>query len=193
MLDLSGQQKVLKKIGNYAFDRVSNLKPIRRVDLSGNGIEMIGDLAFCSRNYLRPYANVKEIDLRGNYLKKLNACVIRQLFKGYNSRAILRISSASNETLLDCDCEVTRSSKLIDLHGSCRLNQIIGLTSTIDLNKYECGSDFSTRTLNQLHAHCQAMATQYECSQSPDLDFNPAVFIHSITTTITTKKVIFIN
>ena len=174
-LDFSSQNKNVKKIEDYAFDRISNLKPINRIDLSNNFISIIENRAFCSKNYLRPYANVKELDLMFNPLKNLNSCILRQLHKGYTTnRPLLKTTSTQsglNEKtiLVDCDCEVTRSNKLIDLIGSCKL---ANSSLTLTLKNYECGIDGAIKTLSHLNAHCLTLP-DFDCAQSPDLDYNP--------------------
>ena len=173
-LDFSGQNKHVKKIEDYAFDRVSNLKPIKRIDLSGNYISIIENRAFCSKNYLRPYASVKELDLAFNPLKNINSCILRQLHKGYTNRPLLKMTSEKsglNEKtiMIECDCEVTRSNKLVDLIGSCKLTNS---NLTLTLKNYECGIDGAIKTLNQLNTHCLTLP-DYDCAQSPDLDYNP--------------------
>jgi hypothetical protein len=190
-LDFSRQNKYVKKIEDYAFDRVSNLKPIRRVDLSRNYISIIENRAFCSKNYLRPYASIKELDLYLNPLKNLNSCIMRQLYKGYNNRALLKTTSSQfglNEkaVLVECDCEVTRSNKLIDLVGSCFLSSS---NITLTLKNYECGIDGAIKTLTQLNAHCLTLP-DYDCAQSTELDYNPVETFttpHITTTTLLTS------
>lgn len=94
-IELRAQQAKLNRIDDFAFDRQSNHKPIRLVDLSHNHISVISYKAFCSRlvpphhhlhgkpHHKKPYANIKEIDLRHNLLNQLHACSLRQLAKGY--------------------------------------------------------------------------------------------------------------
>ena len=163
-LDFSRQGQAIKQIADYALDRQSNVNAIRRVDLSGNRIQSIQNRAFCSKNYARPYANVREIDIGFNSIQKVNACIMRQLTKGSRARVTVKLTQS-----VECDCEVTRIGKLLDLHGSC---QIAGANSTVVAKNYDCGmGDPSIRNLNLIHAHC-AKLTQYECAMSPDLDFN---------------------
>lgn len=83
-LDLSAQNQILKQIEDYAFDRRVNTRPIVKVDLSKNRIATIGAKAFCARNRSHPYANVKELDLALNPLANVNACVLRQMAKGFS-------------------------------------------------------------------------------------------------------------
>jgi Leucine-rich repeat (LRR) protein len=82
-LDLAAQNQMLREIDDHAFDRQSNAVALRKVDLSKNRIARVASKAFCSKNRTHPYANVKDIDLAGNQLTSLSACVLRQMSRGY--------------------------------------------------------------------------------------------------------------
>ena len=88
-LDLSEQKSSLRQLDDYAFERhASAARPIGKIDLSSNRMTRLADKAFCARNNSKraelqhPYANVREIDLSGNALGSLNACILRQLALG---------------------------------------------------------------------------------------------------------------
>jgi hypothetical protein len=55
------------------------------------------------------------------------------------------------------------------LIGSCKL---ANSNLTLTLKNYECGIDGAIKTLNQLNTHCLTLS-DYDCAQSPDLDYNP--------------------
>ncbi|CAF0981398.1 unnamed protein product, partial [Brachionus calyciflorus] len=167
-LDLSSQSQQLKFIGDYAFDRHSNRKPIKLILLNNNSISRIENRAFCSKFNKKPYINVKEIDLSQNLLTKITSCIFRQLNKGFSDPSIgntrQKIQSkivlnkkGSNSSLIECGCEITRSNKLIDLDGICRRSD----GSSVYLNQYDCG-DYSIHSSGAIHKYCQAQ-TQYEC------------------------------
>jgi Leucine-rich repeat (LRR) protein len=145
-LDLSSQNQILKQIDNYAFDRYSSNLPIRRIDLSNNRISKIEEKAFCSRNRSNPYINVKEIDLAANPLSILNVCLVRQLatgFKDPNQQSKAKLSFKANEAnqqvtdYLKCDCEITKSSSLIDLEGNCKNED----GNLVPLKQFRCTSN----------------------------------------------------
>jgi Leucine-rich repeat (LRR) protein len=180
-LDLSSQSQRITYIADYAFDRESNKKPIKKVILSNNSIETLSSRAFCSRSWLKPYANVKEIDLNGNALRELNACLVRQLAKGYAEPVFtsklrvyskLILNTNRNDQLLECTCDVTRANKLLDLDGFCRRRDG---TSTY-LNQYDCG-DYTIANANQVHKYC-ANKMEYDCSlATQNNDWNSNEFL----------------
>lgn len=144
-LDLSSQNQILKQIDNYAFDRQSSSLPIRRIDLSNNRISKIEEKAFCSRNRSHPYINVKEIDLAANPLSNLNSCLVRQLATGFkdHQQSKAKLSFKANEAnqqvtdYLKCDCEITKSSGLIDFEGNCKNED----GNLVPLKQFRCTSN----------------------------------------------------
>jgi Leucine-rich repeat (LRR) protein len=182
-LDLSAQNQMLKEIDDYAFDRSSNAQTMRRVDLSKNRIARISNRAFCSRNHTYPYVNVREIDLAANHLTGLNACILRQLSKGFSEFQSLKISqsvsiqSSGNQQALNqrpklsfkpvhfaekvgphlkCDCEITKAHQYVDFDGECELSQ----GQMTDLKNYQCQSLAGLTSEN----------IEQECSSQPELD-----------------------
>jgi len=189
-LDLSSQ--LIEKIDDYAFDRKSNSKVVQKIDLSNNRISRISNRAFCSKNSRVNYVNLKEIDLSNSQLTLVNSCVLRQLAKGYNDvqsvksaqrtrvnpRVVFRATTINatlinheDETLkhkvklLECNCELTRSNRLVDLEASCRLsthNEPDKDNNIVQSAKFfDCG-DYSITNLNQLNRYC-SLQKQYEC------------------------------
>jgi Leucine-rich repeat (LRR) protein len=195
LLDLSSQKQSLTKIDDYAFDRANNAKIIKKIDLKNNSISKLDNKTFCSKNQLKPYINVKEIDLSFNFLKKLDACIMQQLAMGFNdtikqtsrykqtSRVLLKFTNfnynnpaygANNgeksQPLLACNCDITRTSKIADLEGFCRTpyNQYI------PLRQYDC-SDSLVRSSFQLKKFCSNLQ-HYECIDPRELNFNKYIF-----------------
>lgn len=154
-LDLSSQNQVLKQVEDYAFDRQSNAHTLAKVDLSNNRIMSIENKAFCSRNRSHPYVNIKEIDLAGNPVQSINACILRQIAKGFHdikhhhnhilrAKVSFKASSQLTETPaqnLKCDCEVTKSATLVDLDGECENSD----GTLIQLKNYKCNNDAASK------------------------------------------------
>ena len=118
-------------------------------------VAKIGNKAFCSRNHSYPYVNIKDVDIGGNQLSGLNACILRQLAKGYSDFHTLKVSqslqlgqptpkprllfkqahfSSDKGSPLQCDCEVTRSLQYVDLDGECEAQGVIH-----ELKNFQCG------------------------------------------------------
>lgn len=150
LLDLSSQTYPIRRIDDYAFDRDSHKKPIKRILLHNNSISSIGKKAFCVRTTRhspnRTHANIKEIDLSQNEISSLDACVLRQLARGisepmYTSKLRLYAKVVLNRdrndlsNVIECNCEITRANKLLDLEGFCRRSD----STTVYLNQYDCG------------------------------------------------------
>jgi hypothetical protein len=84
LFDLSSQNQPIRQINDYAFDRESNKRPIKRVLLHNNSISVISKRAFCSKTSSKmPYVNIKELNLSENRVDAIDSCVFRQLAKGY--------------------------------------------------------------------------------------------------------------
>lgn len=168
LLDLSSQAYPIRRIDDYAFDRLSHKRPIKRILLYNNSIGAIGKRAFCAHSTARAshqtHANIKEIDLSRNELASIDACVLRQLARGYSepaytskmklyARVVLNRpdhrpsmgGGGGDESIIGCSCEVTRSNKLIDLEGFCRRAD----SSIVYINQYDCG-DYSIVNANQV-------------------------------------------
>ena len=91
-LELSSQKAKIERIEDFAFDRLSNERSIKRIDLSNNQISRVDNRAFCAKLKepmlyksmpVKPYANIKEIDFSYNAITTINVCILRQLAKGY--------------------------------------------------------------------------------------------------------------
>lgn len=180
-LDLSSQTQQLKEISDYAFDRQSNRKPIRKIVLSNNNISKIDNRAFCSKyNNKKPYVNVREIDLSFNLLTRINSCILRQLAKGFSdpmqnssktkhftkvlfkTHSLLgtnlnRLENEKQQVLIECNCEITRANKLVDLEGVCRRSD----NTSAYMKQYDCG-DYTIINANQIHKYC-SLREQFEC------------------------------
>lgn len=178
LLDLSSQTYPIRHIDDYAFDRDSHKKPIKRILLYNNSISSIGKRAFCAHSSPRAprqqLANIKEIDLSLNRLTSIDACVLRQLARGYQEpiytsklklyaklvlnrdRSSSSSSSSSYESMIECNCEITRANKLIDLEGFCRRADF----STVYLNQYDCG-DYSIVNANQVILNFFQISIEY--------------------------------
>lgn len=134
----------------------------------------ISNKAFCSRNHSYPYVNIKDIDLGGNQLTGLNACILRQLAKGYSDFQSLRVAQSVQlgqpvpkprllfkpahfvekvGPFLRCDCEITRSLTYVDLDGECEYQ-----TNMQDLKNYQCGTKQDT-----VEEDCSAQA-DFDCT-----------------------------
>ncbi len=166
-LDLSSQKLSLKIIDNFAFERKSNQRSINMINLKNNKISKISDQAFCSKNSLNPYANIKIIDLSDNLLKNLDFCVFRQLFIG-NQRNQTRVMIKVNSSKIECNCDLAKISQLVELQGECRrsIDQQI-----FDLNYYSCNQN-ETLTKEMIHSFCSNL-TQYECLKQPIITTKP--------------------
>lgn len=159
LLDLSSQTYPIRRIDDYAFDRHSHKKPIKRILLHNNSISVIANRAFCarsSRHSPRLYANIKEIDLSQNQIDSIDACILRQLARGISepmytskmklyAKVVLNRDRSIESNILACSCEITRAHKLLDLEGSCRRSD----GTTVYLNQYDCG-DYSIVNANQV-------------------------------------------
>lgn len=182
-LDLSGQNQMLRDIEDYAFDRASNSKTIRKIDLSKNRIAAISKRAFCSRNPAHPYANIKEIDFANNHVTSINACVMRQLALGFNETSGKpRVTFKQHHLFekigpaLKCDCEITKSLNYVELEGEC---QTIGSIMT-DIRNYQCSIPQSTQSVEDA---CQAMS-DFACEERKAEPEKPAEETTSTTTTL---------
>ena len=159
VLDLSSQTHAIRRIDDYAFDRESHKKPLKRVLLHNNSISVIGKRAFCVRGSRRLYANIKEIDLSSNSgLTHIDACVLRQLARGYSepiytsklklySRVVLSREAQRDhpESLIECSCEITKANKLLELDGFCRRSDF----TSVFMNQFDCG-DYAITNANQV-------------------------------------------
>jgi Leucine-rich repeat (LRR) protein len=177
-VDLSAQNQMLKIIDDYSFDRQSNSRPIKKIDLSKNRITKISNKAFCSMNESSPYSNIREIDLANNPLQNVNSCILRQLSKGLSEQ-----SSGSSGSLhhhksrlsfkpthfaekltpsLKCDCEITRSSHYVDLEGECENNAGV----LVPLKQFKCNNN-DLNTFDEVETNCASMV-EFDCSQTDD-------------------------
>jgi hypothetical protein len=172
-LDLSSQNQALKQIDDYAFDRRANSREITKIDLSNNGITMIGNKAFCSRNRSHSYINIKEIDLAQNpLLRSINSCILNQLAKGFSefhgsSNLLLtnqqpKVSfkpapsfEAAQTVSMQCDCEIAKSALLVNFEGECVNEQ----NNKVELIDFKCTSDL---TKEQVEESCQEL-NEYNC------------------------------
>jgi Leucine-rich repeat (LRR) protein len=160
-LDLAAQNQMLREIDDHAFDRQSNAVALRKVDLSRNRIARIATKAFCSRNHLHPYANIRNIDLTGNQLTGLNACVLRQIsssydgFKSWISKAQVKLKAPSMADSMGvsvrCDCEVTKAYFFVDMEGECENSAGV----LVPLSQFKCNSDIKF-SLEFAEADCVA-------------------------------------
>lgn len=177
-LDLSAQDATLKEIDDFAFDRSSNTQVIRRIDLSRNRIAKIGNKAFCSRNHTYPYVNIKDIDLGGNQLTGLNACILRQLSKGFSDFQALKLTQTvqigqqskprllfkpapgqlADKLSVRCDCEVTRALSFVDLEGQCESQP----DNMVELKNYQCGTK-----QDNVEEDCASKA-EFDCAEGTD-------------------------
>ena len=131
------------------------------VNLKNNKISKLSDQAFCSKNILNPYANIKKIDLSDNLLQNLDFCIIRQLFIGNQrdqSKVIINIKSSK----IECNCDLTTISQLVELQGECKRSAD---QQVIDLNYYSCNQN-ETFNKEMIHSFCSNL-TQYECLKQP--------------------------
>ncbi|RNA10356.1 insulin-like growth factor-binding complex acid labile subunit [Brachionus plicatilis] len=168
LVDLSSQRQEIKVLNNYAFDRYSNRKPIKKVLLNNNSIERIESRAFCSKLAKRPYANLKEIDLSSNFVQSVSECILRQLFKGFTEPMMPRhkvmtkviLNEEKDSFLMKCGCEISRASKLVELSGMCTADD--GTVS--HLSQYDCGG-YSTNSVDFVHRLCKAQK-EFECLSS---------------------------
>lgn len=176
-LDLSAQNQALRQIEDYAFDRRANSREIMKIDLSNNGITVIGNKAFCSRNRSHSYVNIKEIDLAQNPLSRnINSCILNQLAKGFTE--FHASSSSSNKeqpkvsfkqapaqesaqtVTLKCDCEIAKSALLVKFEGECTNEQ----NNKVELKDFKCSSDL---TREQVEQSCQLLS-EFDCQQNQD-------------------------
>lgn len=178
LLDLSSQAHPIRRIEDFAFDRESHKRPIKRIALHNNSIAVIARRAFCARSNggggggnkpVPRYANIKELDLTENALTSVDACVLRQLARGYSEpiytsklklyARVLFGGSADElpleygdeaarkpKRLVECSCELTRANKLVDLDGFCRRRSD---SLTVWMKQYDCG-DYSITNANQV-------------------------------------------
>jgi hypothetical protein len=80
-LDLSFQNQAIVKIKNYAFDRENAEVKYENIILTGNQIEEISNLAFCSAlNSTNRHIEIeKNLELKRNKLFNTNPCILKQL------------------------------------------------------------------------------------------------------------------
>lgn len=176
-VDLSAQNQMLKIIDDYSFDRQSNSRPIKKIDLSKNRIAKISNKAFCSMNESNPFTNIKEIDLANNPLQNINSCILRQLSKGaseqltsgslhhhHKSRLSFKPTHFAEKLTpsLKCDCEITRSSYYVDLEGECENNAGV----LVPLKQFKCNNN-DLNSLEEVEANC-ASIVDYDCTQTDD-------------------------
>ena len=174
-LDLASQNQMLREIDDFAFDRQLNAVAIRKIDLSKNRITKLSNKAFCSKNRTHPYANVKDLDLASNQLSGINACVLRQMSKGYDEFKNAKQSAQHNHqqksrvnfkptSLVDklgpnlkCDCDVTKSAHFVDLDGECENSAGV----LVPLGQFKCNSDIQFN-VEYVEAECVAKK-EYNC------------------------------
>ena len=215
ILDLSSQQKPIKQIDDYAFDRLSNEKFMHKINLKNNEIKIIEKKAFCSKNSNQPYVNIKEIDLSENLITNLNACILRQLYKGYSlttrtntkisasrlkqqSKPAIRLNqfdnlSNSTDGLLECNCEVSKLSKFADLLGDCkRKTNDLSNYEVLEAKSFNCGEYIN---LLNVEKYCTSMS-QYECKIYDDMQnylttskISPLTTSYSQTTTSNKRQI----
>ena len=155
-LGLSAQRAYLTEINDYSFDRKLNNVSLK-VDISRNRISMLSNKAFCSKNGV--YSNIDSIDMSGNLLSSINSCLMLQLSKSTNKTVNVnfKIRPVIDETKkeITCDCEVTRSAKLVKFSGTCRDNQ----NQQLRLNAYNCLEFSRYETREQIEQICKEKNT----------------------------------
>ena len=156
LLDLSAQREDLNEIQDYAFDRVQD-KIFTKLDLSYNNINKIDKKAFCTSNPTNSYVNLDLLDLTGNPLPNLESCHYYQLNRGYIKfvdSTLLKVNiylNSTNQTYLECDCEVSKSLQFVNLNGVCKdKNGVV-----LKLNEYQC------KGVKDAADVC--MTSEYEC------------------------------
>lgn len=164
-VDLSSQRQKIKIINDYAFERYSNRKPIKKILLNNNSIASIGNRAFCSKLSKWPYANLREIDLSSNLITNVSACILRQLYKGFTEPMLQRhrimskviLNDHNDAELIKCDCEISRASKMVDLDGMCLASD----ETLTQMRDYDCGI-YSVNNFDLVQNLCK-VKKEYEC------------------------------
>ena len=172
LIDLSEQNSDLMQVDEYAFESENRTKPIETINLSNNRMARLSDKAFCAHNnsiYLnsRLYANVREVDLSGNSLGWLKACILRQL-AFFDDREVtfrptitFKASQQQNDDeqhdgAILCDCEVTRASHFVELDGECKNASGV----LVPLSQFKCG-DASALSAEETNRMCDK---KFDCA-----------------------------
>jgi Leucine-rich repeat (LRR) protein len=172
-LDLAGQNQVLSKIEDYAFEREANAVAIRKIDLSKNRIVAVSGRAFCSRNAKHPYANLRELDLTANPLTSIDSCILRQMSKGYieyennqhsltsylfvnhhqyQQRPVINLKSTQDKLSfnLKCDCDLAKAKNFVDFEGECEGND----GALYKISQFKCNETDSLVNAKYTEADC---------------------------------------
>ncbi|RNA27338.1 leucine-rich repeat-containing 15, partial [Brachionus plicatilis] len=178
-LDVSSQNQMLNNISAFAFDRQSNEKFIKSIDLSGNRLSHFSGRAFCSRNQTRSYINVIELSLANRLESEVSACWFVHVWRGYHSsihgldRRIPKVVFKKS-TLFDnadvhtkCSCEFDKARLFVNLDGHCLMDD----GQLVPFSSFSCQTNFDKK---EVEAQCDSMP-EYQCT--------PA---HTTTTTTTT-------
>ena len=167
-LDLSSQNQMLNNISAFAFDRQSNQRFIKSIDLSGNGLSEFSNKAFCSRNQSNHYINLLELSLPNKMQSEVNACWFVHLSRGFHS-TILGLDGQipkvvfKKSTLFDnaevhtkCSCEFEKARLFVNLDGHCLMDD----GQLVPFSSYSCQGNFKKELVE---AECDSMP-QFQCS-----------------------------
>lgn len=193
-LDLSDQKNhLLKEIGDYWFQRESNDVPIRKIDLSNNGIAKMRNKAFCDKSSV-PYARIERIDLSNNPLGKIDSCILSQLAKGFEQknvntfRPLVQLTKESKslkeeKRTLKCDCSMTKLSLYVELRGECQKDGI-----NLQLNNFKCSTnDLDAEILCKQDFCLQQDEPRGELNYDFEQDYDNQIDQHTVLHTTTLK------
>lgn len=131
----------------------------------------MGERAFCSRNSEIPYAHISDLDLGGNPVGQLNACILRQMWKGLSARNSTQHRAKLSfkepvpglQRAVKCECNVTISTVYVEMEGEC---ERAGTTRSLEeLDKFHCDSYKHREVqLEDVEAECDALI-QYDCTK----------------------------
>lgn len=168
-LDLSSQNQMLNNISAFAFDRQSNHRFIKSIDLSGNGLAEFSHRAFCSHNQSNHYVNLIELSLPNKMQTEVNACWFVHLSRGFHSQIVGldgRIPRVvfKKSTLFDnaevhtkCSCEFEKTRLFVNLDGHCLMDD----GQLVPLSSYSCQGNFKKELVE---AECDSMP-QFQCGE----------------------------
>ena len=92
-LDLSFQKNGINKIEDYALDREHVEEIFESVILTGNQIEEISGLAFCSKsNRTNRHVEINNLELKQNKLRNTNPCILKQINSNKNLQRSIFVS-----------------------------------------------------------------------------------------------------
>lgn len=131
----------------------------------------MGERAFCSRNSEISYAHISDLDLGGNPVGQLNACILRQMWKGLSARNSTQHRAKLSfkepvpglQRAVKCDCNVTISTVYVEMEGECE--RAGGNTRSLEeLDKFHCDAYKHHQVqLEDVEAECDALK-QYDCT-----------------------------